>query len=67
MLASALWRNIGHGAFQHFQQGLLNAFAGDVASNTDVLAGLANLIDFVDEDDARVEQLRCRSLPHAAV
>jgi hypothetical protein len=34
-----------------FQQGLLNTFARHVASNTDVLTGLANLIDFVDEDN----------------
>jgi hypothetical protein len=34
--------------FQHLQQGLLDTFAGDVASDRDVVAGLADLVDFVD-------------------
>ena len=48
MLAAALRRNVGHGAFEHFQQGLLHAFAADIAGDRDVLAGLADLVDFVD-------------------
>ncbi len=48
MLAAALGRNVGDGAFEHFQQGLLYAFARHVAGDRDVLAGLADLVDFVD-------------------
>ena len=39
-------------AFEHLQQGLLHAFAGHVAGDGDVLAGLADLVDLVDVDDA---------------
>ena len=52
MLAAALRGDVGDGAFEHFQQGLLNAFAGDVAGDGDVVAGFADLVDFVDVDDA---------------
>ena len=51
MLASALRRHVRHGAFQDFQEGLLNAFAGDVAGDGDVLGLLGDLVDFIDVDD----------------
>ena len=52
MLASTLRRNVGDGAFQDFQQRLLHAFAGNVASDRRILILLGNLINFVDVDDA---------------
>ena len=52
MLASALGRHVGHGAFEHLEQGLLHALAGNVAGDRDVLAGLADLVDFIDVEDA---------------
>ena len=52
MFAAALRGNVGDGAFEHFQQGLLNAFAGNVAGDADVVLGFADLVDFVDVDDA---------------
>ena len=52
MLAAALRRDVADGAFEHLQQGLLDALAGDVAGDGDVLAGLGDLVDFVDVDDA---------------
>ena len=52
MLASTLRGDVGGGAFQHFQQGLLHPFARDIPGNRDVLGGPSNLVDFVDVDDA---------------
>ena len=52
VLASTLRGDVGGGAFQHFQQGLLHPFARDIPGNRDVLGGPANLVDFVDVDDA---------------
>ena len=52
MLAAALRRHVGDGPFEHFQQRLLHAFARNVAGDRDVLARLADLVDFVDEQDA---------------
>ena len=52
MLAAPLRRHVGHRAFEHLQQGLLHALARDVARDRDVLAGLADLVDLVDVDDA---------------
>ena len=52
VLAAALRRDVGDGAFEHLQQGLLHALAGDVAGDRDVVAGLADLVDLVDVDDA---------------
>ena len=52
MLASALRRNVGDGAFQNLQQGLLHAFTGDVAGDRGVLVLAADLVDFIDVDDA---------------
>ena len=44
-------RDVGDGAFQELQEGLLDPFARDVAGDRDVLAGLADLVDLVDVDD----------------
>ena len=52
MLAPALGWNIGDGSFKNLEQGLLHAFAGDVASDGRVLILAANLVDFIDIDDA---------------
>ena len=51
MLASALRRHVRHGAFQDLQKSLLDAFAGDVAGDGDVLGLLGDLVDFIDVDD----------------
>ena len=45
------------GPFEHFQQGLLDAFAGDIAGDADVLGGLGDLVDFIDVDDAALGRL----------
>ncbi len=52
MLAAALRGDVGDGAFEHFQERLLDAFAGDVAGDGDVAGGFADLVDLVDVDDA---------------
>src|ERR1035438_2812755 len=52
VLAPSLRGNVGHGALEDLEQGLLHALAGDVASNGRVLVLAANLVDFVDIDDA---------------
>src|SRR5882724_6134273 len=52
MLAPALRWNIGDGAFQNLEQRLLNSFAGYIARDGGVLVLAADLIDFVDVDDA---------------
>src|SRR5450432_2941368 len=52
MLAAALWWNVGDGALQNFEQGLLHAFAADVAGDRRVFVLLGDLVDFVDIDDA---------------
>ena len=57
VLAAALRRDVADGAFEHLEQGLLHAFAGDVAGDADVLAGLGDLVDFVDVDDAALGRL----------
>jgi hypothetical protein len=43
---------LANGALEHLEQGLLDAFAGDVARDGDVVPGLADLVDLVDVDDA---------------
>ena len=57
MLASALRRNVGDGAFEDLQQRLLHAFAADVARDRRVVALAADLVDFVDVDDAALRLL----------
>src|SRR5262249_8944640 len=44
--------DVGDGAFEDFEQRLLHAFAGDVAGDRGVLVLAADLVDFVDVDDA---------------
>ena len=52
MLAPALRGDVGDGAFEDLEQRLLHAFAGDIASDRRVFVLAADLIDFVDVDDA---------------
>ena len=52
VLAAALRRHVGDRAFQDLEQRLLDAFARDVAGNRRVLVLAADLVDFVDVDDA---------------
>ena len=52
VLAAALRRHVGHRAFQDLQQRLLHPFARDVAGDRRVLVLAADLVDFVDIDDA---------------
>ena len=52
MLSPALRRNTGNGAFQHFQQSLLHAFARNIACNGSVLALASDFINLIDIDDA---------------
>ena len=52
VLAPALRRNVGDGAFEDLQQRLLDAFARHVAGDRGVLVLAADLVDFVDVDDA---------------
>src|SRR5207249_3954052 len=49
--------DVADGAFEHLQQGLLDALAGDVAGDADVLAGLGDLVHLVDVDDAALGRL----------
>ena len=51
MFAAALGRNVGDGALQDLEQGLLHAFAGDIARDGGVLVLAADLVDLVDVDD----------------
>ena len=51
MLAPALGRHVGDGAFQNLQQRLLHAFARDVPRDRGVLVLAADLVDLVDIDD----------------
>jgi hypothetical protein len=52
VFSSALWGDVGDGSFEHLEEGLLDAFAGDVAGDGDVVLGFADLIDFIDVDDS---------------
>src|SRR5688500_1426772 len=52
MLTSTLGRNIADSAFKDFQQGLLNAFAGDITRDGNVLSFARDLVDLVDVNDA---------------
>ena len=57
MLAAALRRHRGDGALHDLQQGLLHAFARDVAGDRGVVGLAADLVDFVDIDDAALGPL----------
>ena len=52
VLAAALRRHVGDRALQDLEQRLLDAFARDVAGNRRVLVLAADLVDFVDVNDA---------------
>ena len=52
MLAAALRRDAANGPFQDLQQGLLDAFARNVARDRDVLGLAGDLVDLVNIDDA---------------
>ncbi len=52
MLAPALRRDRGHGAFHQFQQGLLHAFAAHITGDAGVFGFARDFINFVDIDDA---------------
>src|SRR4029079_12563816 len=52
VLPAALRRDVGDRAFEDLQQRLLDAFTRDVAGDRGVLVLAADLVDFVDVDDA---------------
>ena len=52
MFAAALRRNVAGAAFENFQQRLLHAFARNIARDADVVGLAADLVDFVDVNDA---------------
>src|SRR3546814_6203132 len=52
MLAAALWRNAGGGAFHQLQQSLLNTLTRHVAGNGGIFRLAADLVDLVDIDNA---------------
>src|SRR4030065_1389360 len=52
MLSSALRGDVGDSSFEHFQQGLLDALAGDVAGNRNILRRFSDFVDFVHIDYA---------------
>src|SRR5215831_2190587 len=52
MFASTLRRHVGDGSLEDFQQRLLHAFAGYVASDGRVLVLAADLVDLIDIDNA---------------
>ena len=57
MLAAALRRNRGNRAFHDLQQRLLHALARDVAGDRRIVGLAADLVDFVDIDDAALRAL----------
>src|SRR6267378_3899574 len=52
MLAPALRRHVGDGSLDEFEQRLLYPFARDVAGDGRAVALAADLVDFIDVDDA---------------
>ena len=52
MLAPALRRHCGNGAFKNLEQRLLYTFTGNVTSDGGVLGLAGNLVDFIDVDDS---------------
>ena len=52
MFSAALGRNISDGSFQHLQERLLDAFAGNVARDRGVFVLSADLVDLIYIDDA---------------
>ncbi len=52
VFASALGRDVADGALEDLEQCLLDALAGDVAGDGDVLGGAADFVDFIDVNDS---------------
>ena len=52
MLAPALRRYVRDGTFQNLQQRLLHSFSGNIASDGGILVFAADLIDFINVDNA---------------
>ena len=52
VLATTLWRYRGDGTFDDLEQGLLDAFAGDISGDRGIVGLARNLVDLVDVDDA---------------
>ena len=57
MLAAALRGYRGDGAFDDLEQGLLHALAGHVTGDRRIFGLAADLVDFVDIDDAPLSAL----------
>ena len=57
VLAPALRRNAGDGAFDDLEQRLLHALAGDIAGDGRVFALAGDLVNLVDIDDAALRRL----------
>ena len=57
MLAPALGRDVADGAFENFQQRLLDAFAGNVAREGNVFGLAGDLVDLVDVDNTLLRPL----------
>lgn len=52
VLSTALGRDIRDRAFEHLEQRLLHAFAGDVARDAHVAGASGDLVDFIDVNDS---------------
>jgi len=52
MLATALRRHRRDGPFDHLEERLLDSLAGDIAGNGRIFRLAADLVDFVNVDDA---------------
>src|SRR5437773_6207599 len=57
MLPPALGRHVGDRALEDLEQGLLDAFPGDVPGDRGILGLARDLVDFVDVDDAALRPL----------
>jgi hypothetical protein len=57
VLAAALRRHVRHRPFENLEQGLLDAFARDVARNRRVLVLATDFVDLVDVDDSLLSSL----------
>ena len=52
VLATSLRRHVAGTALENLQQGLLHAFSGNVSRDGNVIRFAANLVDFINIDDA---------------
>ena len=53
--------NINHIALYNFEQGMLYTFPGHIATNANITAALANLVYFVNVDNASLAALQVLS------